>query len=255
MKVSLYQGSLPVLISLPHAGSLIPGDVASRMTGQVRELADTVDFWWRLAAGLTDQGASLITPNFSRYLIDVDETIQPQTLDVGPLRSPLCPWKTPEGGPVYLAGEEPDAFEVGQRVAEYWQPFHDDLQEEWLQIRHRHGRVVLLIVREPRASDTQTASIPSSPTSDPPDVHCDPQLWQRAEDQLQPHPEYQLARRGQGFLATHYGQPKKHAHALQVNLAADCPRHPAAEARDHRVTRAQATLCDLIQRMASWACR
>src|SRR5690348_16680569 len=65
-------GSAPLLISLPHDGSHIPDEIASRMHPRARRSPDTDWHVTRLYAPLAQAlGASLLRPLASRYVADL----------------------------------------------------------------------------------------------------------------------------------------------------------------------------------------
>ena len=63
MNTSIYtlqRGTTPLLVSLPHAGTTIPGPMLATMQPRAREVEDTDWFLDRLYAFVTGMGASLI---------------------------------------------------------------------------------------------------------------------------------------------------------------------------------------------------
>ena len=71
--VTLTRGTAPLLISLPHDGSVIPADIAERMTPVARRSLDTDWHVGRLYAPLAEAlGASVLRPSLSRYVVDLN---------------------------------------------------------------------------------------------------------------------------------------------------------------------------------------
>jgi N-formylglutamate amidohydrolase len=69
---SLHQGSLPLLISIPHLGTKIPADIAATMT-PVAQRTDDCDWHLdRLYAFAKRLGASILTPTYARYVVDLN---------------------------------------------------------------------------------------------------------------------------------------------------------------------------------------
>ena len=62
----------PLLISLPHVGTLIPVDQQARYTPRALEAEDTDWFLDRLYGFAGELGATLLVPRHSRYLIDLN---------------------------------------------------------------------------------------------------------------------------------------------------------------------------------------
>ncbi|MGA9333452.1 MAG: N-formylglutamate amidohydrolase, partial [Rudaea sp.] len=69
---TLYPGSAPLLVSVPHDGTVLPGDIATRMTPSARRVPDTDWHVARLYAFARELGASMIVPKFSRYVVDLN---------------------------------------------------------------------------------------------------------------------------------------------------------------------------------------
>ena len=68
----LQRGVAPLLISMPHVGTQIPADQQARYTARALQVEDTDWFLDRLYAFAADMGASLLVPQVSRYLIDLN---------------------------------------------------------------------------------------------------------------------------------------------------------------------------------------
>jgi N-formylglutamate deformylase len=69
---TLHRGSTPLLLSLPHAGTHIPPDIAAKLQPRALQVEDTDWFLDRLYAFATALGASLIVPRHSRYVVDLN---------------------------------------------------------------------------------------------------------------------------------------------------------------------------------------
>src|SRR5690348_17142072 len=137
-------GSAPLLISLPHDGSHIPDEIASRMHPRARRSPDTDWHVTRLYAPLAQAlGASLLRPLASRYVVDLNRPADGQALYPGRRETGLVSTIGFDGEPLYLASEhEPDAAEIQRRIDAYWRPYHQALQQELARLRALHGRVV-----------------------------------------------------------------------------------------------------------------
>jgi N-formylglutamate deformylase len=65
-------GRLPMLVSMPHAGTDIPDDVASTMAPCAAARTDTDWHLPELYGFLEEMGVSTISARWSRYLIDLN---------------------------------------------------------------------------------------------------------------------------------------------------------------------------------------
>lgn len=140
---TLTQGSMPLLISMPHVGTRIPPAIATRMTPTAHQLDDTDWHIERLYGFARTLGASILVPTYSRYVIDLNRPPDGSSLYPGQNTTGLCPHTTFDGVPLYAAGMEPDEAETAQRLAQYWRPYHAALQDELARLQARHGRVFL----------------------------------------------------------------------------------------------------------------
>ena len=71
---TLKQGTLPLLISIPHAGTHIPDDIAATMTPDARFVDDCDWHLERLYGFAADLGASILVPSHARYVVDLNRT-------------------------------------------------------------------------------------------------------------------------------------------------------------------------------------
>ena len=139
----LRPGTTPLLISMPHVGTLIPADLAPRYWPRALEVEDTDWFLDRLYAFAADLGAGLLVPRYSRYVVDLNRPSDNQPMYAGRNNTELCPTRHFTGEPIYREGEEPGETEVRERVARYWQPYHRALHDEVQRLRGVHGHAVL----------------------------------------------------------------------------------------------------------------
>ncbi|MES2035453.1 MAG: N-formylglutamate amidohydrolase, partial [Pseudomonadota bacterium] len=65
-------GSSPLVVSFPHVGVDIPGDLAARMTPEALRLDDTDFEQPALYDFVADLGAATVTARWSRLVVDVN---------------------------------------------------------------------------------------------------------------------------------------------------------------------------------------
>ena len=140
---TLHRGTRPLLVSLPHVGTVIPADQQARYTERALGVEDTDWFLDRLYGFAADLGASLIVPRYSRYLVDLNRPSENTPMYAGQNNTELCPTRHFTGQPLYRAGQAPDEAEIRRRVAMVWQPYHEGLRDELARIHAQHGHVVL----------------------------------------------------------------------------------------------------------------
>lgn len=143
MTCTLYRGSAPLLVSLPHAGTEIPVDQRPRYVERALAVEDTDWYLDRLFAFVRELGASLLVPRYSRYLIDLNRPSENTPMYPGRNNTELCPTRFFTGEPLYQDGLAPDAAEIARRVRTYWQPYRDTLRSELDRLKAMHGHAVL----------------------------------------------------------------------------------------------------------------
>lgn len=215
-------GTAPLLVSLPHDGTLIPVEIADRMTDIARTTPDTDWHMSRLydfAAGL---GASTIAATHSRYVVDLNRAPDGSSLYAGANNTELVPLTTFDLQPIYRPGEQPDAAEIVDRRNRYWQPYHGRLREELNRLREEFGFAILFeghSIRSvvPRFYD---GVIPDLNLGSADGESCAPELAARAFDILE-NSSFEAVlddRFTGGYITRHFGCPEENIHALQLEL-------------------------------------
>jgi N-formylglutamate deformylase len=139
---TLHTGTLPLLVSVPHAGTQIPDDLRQVFTDKALQVEDTDWHLEKLYAFATDMGASMIAPIYSRYLIDLNRPPDNQPMYPGSNNTELCPTRAFTGESIYRAAP-PDLAEIERRKTLYWQPYHTALAAELARLKAQHGYALL----------------------------------------------------------------------------------------------------------------
>ncbi len=220
---SLVSGLSPLLISIPHAGTDVPAAIKARMTNEALRLPDTdwhipllYDFARRM-------DATIIAAHYSRYVIDLNRPPDDAPLYPGQTKVPLCPPETFEGGKIYKKGQEPDAGEIAQRLADYWIPYHDELRAQIGRIKKQHGYVVLYDAHSIKGEIARLfpGRLPDLNLGTAKGTSCAPWLEQAAMAAAQEGP-FSAVLNGRfigGYITRQYGDPAHDVHAIQMELA------------------------------------
>ena len=216
-----HRGDSPLLVSIPHDGQQLPADIAERMTPLARRLPDTDWHVRRLYEFVTGLGGSVIAARYSRYVVDLNRPADDANLYPGQTATGLCPTKTFSGENLYVGGYEPRAAE---RIARYWQPYHDKLQLELRGIRERHGYALLwdahsILSRVPRLFAGRLPDLNLGTNSG---ASCAPAIEKELIGVLQAQSAYTWVANGRfkgGHITRHYGVPANNVHAVQLELA------------------------------------
>jgi N-formylglutamate deformylase len=216
-------GTVPLLVSFPHAGTEIPPEIAARMTPEALQLADVDWHLPQLYAFVRAMGASTIAARFARHVIDLNRPPEDTSLYPGQDVTGLLPLDTFRKQPLYLPGQAPDAAEAQERRARYWQPYHDALGAELERLRALHGTVVLwdahsIASRLPRFFEGKLPDL-NLGTAD--GRACAPALQAAAEAAMAAQSAYTHVSNGRfkgGHITRYYGRPERGVHALQLEM-------------------------------------
>ena len=221
---TLHRGTVPLLISLPHDGIALPEDIAARVTPEARGVPDTDWFVSRLYDFARGLGASVLVPNYSRYVVDLNRPPDDVSLYPGQNTTGLCPTVRFSGEPVYLPGQSPTPEEVTLRVERYWRPYHDTLKEELARLRAAHGRVLLWEGHSIRGTVPFLfdGRLPDLNVGTAAGASCSPVLQARLDAVLGSQQDYTWVVNGRfkgGYITRHYGRPTEGVDAVQLELA------------------------------------
>jgi N-formylglutamate deformylase len=219
---TLIKGRIPLLISMPHNGEALPEYIASKMTKQGKNVADTDWHKDKLYAFAKALGAYIIMPKYSRYVIDLNRDPQGVDLYPGANSTELCPTTSFDLAALYLDGQNPDQDEITHRVKTYWQPYHQALKTTLVNIQAEFGKAVLLeahsiLSKVPRFFDGQLPDF-NFGTAD--GASCAAELL--TELQKLDYSPYSMITNGRfkgGFITRQYGQPDNNIHAIQLELS------------------------------------
>ena len=222
---ALVPGTSPLIISVPHAGTRLPPELAPQLTPLALTIADTdwhVDQLYDFAPAM---GATMLVARQSRYLIDLNRPPDDAALYSAAPQTGLCPTHSFAGEPLYLDGRNAVvAVEVARRRLHSWQPYHDALQMLLHETRARHGYALLLDAHSIRSV------VPRLFADRLPDINvgtydgrsCSGLVNDAVRTRLSAAPRWSHVFDGRfkgGHITRHYGQPNHGVHALQIELA------------------------------------
>jgi N-formylglutamate deformylase len=224
MTHSLHQGSVPLLVSMPHLGTRIPEALRAAYVPRALEVEDTDWHLDRLYAFARELGASVLQPTVSRYVIDLNRPPDDAPMYPGASNTELCPTRFFTGDALYREGAAPSPQERDERRASYWQPYHDELQRELARLRALHGFVLLweahsIRSRIPWLFEGLLPDL-NIGTADGASAHASvTEAVARAAGRAPAGVTHAVNGRFKGgFITRRYGRPAENVHAVQLEM-------------------------------------
>ena len=218
---------LPIVISVPHAGTDFPDDIRAELKPALLPPDDTDWFVHQLYDFATELGIPVLRARYSRWVVDLNRNPDSTPLyNDGRVLTGLCTTNTFLGEPIYTdERSEVAAAEVERRKALYFEPYHQTLQQLLDDTKARFGRVLLWDCHSIRR---QVPAIHNGPFPDlilgsADQTSAAPTLIEEALRQIGRGP-YSLSHNTPfkgGFITRHFGQPGSQQHALQLEMSKD----------------------------------
>ncbi len=220
---ALHEGTAPLLVSLPHAGTVIPDALQPRYVPRALALEDTDWHLAQLYEFVLDMGASLIVPHNSRYLIDLNRPPENTPMYPGVNNTELCPTRFFTGDPLYIEGRAPDAQEIQRRVASYWRPYHAELESELARLQAMHGHVILFDGHSIKSELPWLfeGKLPDLNLGTASGTSCAPELRSALQQVLQLQSRFTQVVDGRfkgGHITRSFGRPALGRHAVQLEM-------------------------------------
>ena len=219
----LQQGSVPLLVSMPHIGTHIPLDLQAGFAPQALQVEDTdwhLDWLYNF---LGDIGASVLMPSTSRYVIDLNRPPDDAPMYPGASNTELCSTRFFNGTPLYQTGAEPTATERLRRRTTYWQPYHEALAAELARLKAAYGYVLLWDAHSIRSQIPWLfeGRLPDLSIGTASGASADAAILDAVMQACGRHPQVSSVANGRfkgGYITRHYGQPAQNIHAIQLEM-------------------------------------
>lgn len=217
----VWRADTPLILAMPHGGTSIPAALADR---HVSPWAARRDADWHIAELYADLAeATIVATDISRSVIDVNRDPSGASLYPGQATTELCPTTDFDGAPLYRDGAAPDAAEIAQRRAAWFDPYHAALAGEIARLRARHDRVVVydchsIRSRIPRLFDGELPELNIGTNGG---ATCDPALREAVAGVVAASGRSHVVdgRFRGGWTTRHHGRPADGIHAIQMETA------------------------------------
>lgn len=254
---------VPVLVSVPHCGTLFPPSIAGEYEPSLIEQPDDTDWFVdRLYDFAPSLGITMITAVYSRWVIDLNRDPEDQPLySDGRIITGLCPVTDFTGRPLYKDARSAVADnEVAIRRERYYRPYHDKLASTLAELKASFGKVLLWDCHSIRqyVASIYRDKFPDLILGDADGVAASPDLIATAYHNLQ-QSGYSVSHnfpfKG-GYITRTYGRPLENQQALQLEMSKvnymDDKELEYDEVRAHRMRGLlQRMLSELIEQLTS----
>jgi N-formylglutamate deformylase len=220
--VIVTRGDGPIVLGMPHVGTHVPAEIASRLNDEGRVLRDTD---WHIEDLYRDviPGLTVVQATFHRYVIDANRDPSGQSLYPGASTTELVPTTTFDGTPIWQAGQEPAAKDIAHRLATFHAPYHAALAAELERVRARHGVAILYDCHSIRSVIPWLfeGTLPDFNTGTNNGATCDPAIEAAVAGEAAKSGRTNIlnGRFKGGWTTRHYGRPSEGMHAIQMELA------------------------------------
>ena len=216
---------VPILLSVPHCGTNFPKDIADQYKPALIDAPDDTDWFAdQLYDFAADMGMTMIAARYSRWVIDLNRDPQSKPLYTdGRIITGLCPTTNFIDEPIYRDNRnEIEPAEIQRRIGQYFNPYHNKIQELLTDLKSRHGKVLLWDCHSIRqlVSTIQKEKFPDLILGDVDGTSASPGLIETVLGVLD-HSTYSVRHNHPfkgGYITRHFGKPAEHQHALQLEM-------------------------------------
>ena len=212
----------PILISVPHDGTIIPDDMAANMHEYALKTPDRDFFVAQLFSFAKDFDISLLKTNISRYVIDMNRPADDTSLYPGQSVTELCPTSTFDNKDIYTI--KPTREDIQQRINNYWQAYHQIIADKLQVIKQQHGFAILIDAHSIKSQVSRffDGQLPDINIGTNSGQSCSQEFADKFEKVLKVQSNYSYVFNGRfkgGYITRNYGKPEDNIHAIQIELS------------------------------------
>jgi N-formylglutamate amidohydrolase len=216
---------IPILLSVPHCGVKFPPEIKSEYKKSLIQAPDDTDWFVnQLYDFAPAMGITIIYATHSRWVIDLNRDPQSKPLYTdGRIITATCPTTTFLGEPIYEdERKELGDEEMRRRVALYYNPYHQKIQEILDDLKKEFGKVLLWDCHSIRQQvpTIHKEKFPDLILGDADGTSASPGLIESASRNLESGGysfSHNYPFKG-GYITRHFGKPSENQHALQLEM-------------------------------------
>lgn len=217
-------GKAPILLSVPHCGTKFPEELKGLYDSQLISSPDDTDWFVdQLYDFAPEMGITMITANYSRWVIDLNRDPDSKPLyDDGRIITQLCPTQSFKGENIYLNNYAPNQNDIETRLQSYYWPYYNKIENELKGLKEEFGKVIFWDAHSIRQMVPliRKDRFPDLVLGDNNGTTCAPVLANTSLDQLRRRGhdvKYNEPFKG-GHLTRYFGRPESGQHALQLEM-------------------------------------
>ena len=216
---------VPIVISVPHAGTYFPDEVRKHFDKRLRNIADDTDWFVHdLYSFASEHGITLIKANFNRWVIDLNRDPESTPLyNDGRLITSCTPNTDFYGNRIYRSKDlEPGPAEKQRRLDTYYWPYYKKIEALLDERKKQFGKVLLWDAHSirHRVSTIYKDVFPDMILGDNNETTAHPELIKTALENLGSG-EFGLSHNSPfkgGHITRYFGKPAEGVHALQLEM-------------------------------------
>tara|TARA_R110001606_G_scaffold348746_1_gene498400 strand:- start:35881 stop:36690 length:810 start_codon:yes stop_codon:yes gene_type:complete len=220
----LKRGNSKLLVSMPHVGTQLPGWLVPRISKEAKNLPDTDWYLEELYDFLEEIDVTVISANYSRYVVDLNRSADDISLYPGSDVTGLCPTDTFSGELIYEEETSLDTVEIKSRLNRFWYPYHDALSAEIARIKAIHGNVIVWDAHSIHSEVPRffNGELPQLNIGTADGATCQQSLIDKVIDVIKANGDYSWVENGRfkgGFITRHYAQVSAGISTMQLEIA------------------------------------
>ena len=216
---------VPIIISIPHAGTKFPEEIKSHYKKRMRSHIDDTDWYvHKLYKFAPKMGITVIKANLSRWVIDLNRDPESSPLyNDGRLITTCTPTTDFYGNKIYKSAVfEPDEKEKKRRLDHYYWPYYKKIESLIEERKKQFGKVLLWDAHSIRhkVNTIQKDMFPDMILGDNEGKTADPKLIKIALAELMSEAfgvSHNTPFKG-GHITRYFGKPENNVHALQLEM-------------------------------------
>ena len=223
--ISPVSGRVPILLSVPHCGTIFPEELKSEYKQSFIQSPDDTDwFVHQLYDFAPAMGITLIRALYSRWVIDLNrDPLSKPLYDDGRIITSICPTTTFFAESIYRdERKEVGANDREHRLKKYFYPYHQKLQELMDNLKATFGIVLLWDCHSIRqlVPTIHKEKFPDLILGDVDGTSASPGLIEMAIKNLESGGysfSHNYPFKG-GYITRQFGKPSENQHALQLEM-------------------------------------